>query len=39
MMFEKAMIQIGGLGGRQPPHDVRETDDSIRGAMLQERVR
>ena len=27
-----------GWGGRQPPHDVGRSDDSSRGAMIQERV-
>ena len=27
-------FKAGGLGGRQPPHDDPENDDSIRGKKL-----
>ena len=39
-LCRKSKTQRGGWGGGSPrPHDVGRSDDSSRGAMIQERVR
>ena len=38
-LCRKSKTWRGGWGGGSPPHDVRRSDDSSRGAMIQERVR
>ena len=38
-LCRKSKKYSGGVGVPPPPQDVRRSDDSNRGAMIQERVR